>query len=315
VCQGSTGPGRTYSKRVESCSASGVSQRCQGLEAPYGASMPLSISISSGAWIQRAAYHGGNNQDYTSPLSRQLMSFWDRFERIYVINLPSRADRRREMDLELRRVGLRVNAAPVELFPAHRPSQPGEFPSIGARGCFLSHLGVLREARNARFSSIAILEDDVSFVREFDGLVPGVARALDKADWQLFYGGYRLESTPNSSPVAEISSAQQVETSHFIAFRGQETINLAIQYLELQLTRRAGDPAGGPMHVDGSYSWFRREHPQLRTFAAFPPLASQRSSQSDVSELSGVRALPPVRSAWKLIRALQTALRVHSLRE
>jgi glycosyl transferase, family 25 len=243
------------------------------------------------------------------------MSFWNRFERIYVINLPSRADRRREMDLELRRVGLCLDAAPVELFPANRPSEPGEFPSIGSRGCFLSHLNVLREARNARHSSIAILEDDVSFVRDFDGLLTGVASVLDKEDWQLFYGGHRLEGTQHSSPVAEISAVQPVETSHFIAFRGEGIINLAIQYLELQLTRPGGDPAGGPMHVDGSYSWFRREHPQLRTFAAFPPLANQRSSQSDIFELSGVRALPPVRSAWKLIRALQTALRVHSLRD
>lgn len=84
---------------------------------------------------------------------------------IYVINLPYRADRRSEMAHQLVRVGLSFDDPQVVLFPAVRPTEPGALPSIGARGCFLSHLGVLRDALKKGARQILVLEDDANFTR------------------------------------------------------------------------------------------------------------------------------------------------------
>jgi glycosyl transferase, family 25 len=185
------------------------------------------------------------------------------FAKAYVINLPSRSDRRREMSAELKRIGLEA-----EWFNAVRPDDRGEFESIGARGCFLSHLGVLR--RSLDLESVLILEDDVNFVRDFRW--PKI-----RPDWSIFYGGYRFR--PDGD----------VETTHFVAFRSN-AIRLLVPYMEAQLSRRAGDALGGPMHVDGTYLWFRREHPELVTVLARPELGYQRHSRSDI--------YPGTRRSW-----------------
>ena len=86
---------------------------------------------------------------------------------IYVINLEHRADRRIEMAQQLSRIGLDYDHPKVRLFPAMRPARPGEFPNIGSRGCFLSHLNIVKGARAQGFGCIFILEDDADFKTKF----------------------------------------------------------------------------------------------------------------------------------------------------
>ncbi|MEX1060616.1 MAG: glycosyltransferase family 25 protein, partial [Methyloceanibacter sp.] len=63
---------------------------------------------------------------------------------ISIINLEHRTDRRIAMQKQLSRIGWQA-----EFFAAIRPDIAADFPSIGARGCFLSHLAVLKNARDA----------------------------------------------------------------------------------------------------------------------------------------------------------------------
>jgi glycosyl transferase family 25 len=204
------------------------------------------------------------------------------FDKIYVINLPSRPDRRSEMDAQLRRVGLGLTASNVRLFDAIRPEDAGEFPSIGARGCFLSHLSILEEAAALKFNKIAILEDDANFVSSFRERCSIVAQVLRKNDWAIFYGGHRLLDPQPAEGCVLAEPGQGIQTTHFLAVRGAEVIRDLANYLRAQLARKAGDARGGPMHVDGSYSWFRREHPHYKTFVAVPQIAYQRASRSDI---------------------------------
>jgi hypothetical protein len=46
--------------------------------------------------------------------------------------------------------------------------------------------------------------------------------------------------------------------------------------------RPGGHPDGGPMHIDGAYSFFRERNPDVMTLIACPNLGWQRSSRSDV---------------------------------
>jgi glycosyl transferase family 25 len=213
-------------------------------------------------------------------------AFWNEFERIYVINLESRSDRRKEVDEQLRRVGLSLHAPPVRLFRAVRPESPGGFPSIGARGCFLSHLGVLEDACKDKLQSLVILEDDIHFSRDINERIEALTQTMRSSTWSFFYGGYRVSEKPIGSGLPTARPDQAIQTTHFVGVRGQSMINSLVAYMQAQLMRRPGDPLGGPMHVDGTYSWFRRAHPEFVTVLANPEIGRQRASASDIDQRS-----------------------------
>jgi glycosyl transferase, family 25 len=229
----------------------------------------------------------------------------DRFERIVVINLPSRADRRSEMGQQLAAVGLAWDAPMVRRFDAIRPSDRGGFPSVGARGCFLSHLGVLREARDAGARNVLIMEDDIDFSAHLASQWPPVSRDLASDAWSFFYGGHVIDGAAPSAHLHTwvVPPDTPVQTAHFLGVRGAAIAEL-VAYLEAMLGRVSGDAAGGPMHVDGAYSWFRREHPHHVTIAASVQLGVQRPSRTDIHPLRWFDRWTGVRNAVELARRL-----------
>lgn len=224
----------------------------------------------------------------------------DSFDAIYVINLPERTDRRAEMGIELAKVGLSFDSPKVHLFPAVRPADRGGFESIGARGCFMSHLAVLKLAQGRR--NVLILEDDLN-IRADRRLAPL------PIDWGIFYGGARHEMTPTRS-LTDMPASARIECAHFVAFNGAE-IGRLVDFLDTILTREPGDPRGGPMHVDGAYNVYRALHTGVRTIVATPELGYQRSSRSDIAPLrwfdrSGIRTMTG--SVRKLRRVTVSAM-------
>ncbi|HEY9239313.1 MAG TPA: glycosyltransferase family 25 protein [Burkholderiaceae bacterium] len=228
-----------------------------------------------------------------------------RFDRIYVINLPARADRRAEIQVQLQRVGLALDRAPVRLFPAVRPDAPGPFPSIGARGCFLSHLGVLKDAAAAGCQRILIFEDDLDFSPAGLAAIEPALHALDVQPWGMFYGGYRIDPMPRGEgPIHAVAPDTVIGTTHFVGLNAP-WIGAAAEYLDAMLQRPAGDPNGGPMHVDGAYSWLRAAHPEMPTWVATPELGDQRPSRTDIHDLRWYDAWPGVRNLAHLARRLR----------
>lgn len=222
--------------------------------------------------------------------------------RLYVINLPSRADRRREMAAELGRIGKSLDDPDVKLFPAIRPDDAGGFPSVGAHGCFLSHLGVLDDALRRGEGPILLIEDDAALCENFLPRALAAFDALAGVDWGLFYGGY--ESLPVvGKGLVEIPGAAPIRTTHFLCFNRPAIAPLK-RYLEAMLERPPGDGAGGPMHVDGAYCWFRKHHPEFRTFAVAPPLAGQRRSRSDIAAQRWYDRTPLISAVAGLARRL-----------
>jgi hypothetical protein len=235
------------------------------------------------------------------------------FDAIYVINLASRPDRRAQMRTQLRRVGIDPDALPVVFFDAVRPAAPGGFPTIGARGCFLSHLGVLRDARAAGRRHILVLEDDLDFAADFTGRFPHMAAAAEGLGWDVWYlGALAVEPAPAAAraddDLVALSPDSVVLGTHMLAL-GADAIARLVPYLEAMLARPVGDPAGGPMHVDGAYGWFRRDHPALRTLLATPPLGHQRPSRTDVHALRWFDRLPGVHRAAALLRRARASTR------
>jgi hypothetical protein len=232
----------------------------------------------------------------------------DFFDNIYIINLPHRTDRKKEIEEQFSNIGLSIDGDRIRFFSAIRPDTPGGFTTVGARGCFMSHLGILTEARDRGSKNILILEDDCNFVSNFSEKLQVIQTAMAQRTWSFFYGGALNVIEPEKLHNGWLSPAQGVMGAHFFAASGSVLPEL-VQYLELMLTRPPGDAMGGPMHVDGAYSWFRAAHPGYSSFLAVPELAYQRSSATDIHIRKWYEK--PLLNQWILgyLRKLKNAIR------
>jgi hypothetical protein len=228
------------------------------------------------------------------------------FDHIVVINLPSRADRRQQMDKELARVG--VPAHVVYFFPAIRPEEDGGFPSTGARGAYLSHLAVLRQARNEGWHSVLVMEDDLQLHPRLPHVWPALAGALAQHHWGLAYLGHMGSDPVHAPPSGDTPYWQPThlpqQCLHCYAVH-ERVFDDVIAYLEACLHRPAGHPDGGLMHVDGAMSMFRQRHPEVLTLLAQPSLGSQRPSRSDITHNRWYDRWPLTRALVDLARQLK----------
>lgn len=230
----------------------------------------------------------------------------DAFDAIRVINLPRRTDRRAQVQRELAALGYPPGKGKVAFFDAIEPAEPAGFDSIGARGCFLSHLAVLTEARAAGWSRVLVVEDDAMFMPAL--LKAQALEALCRdGDWDFLYVGHVEPPVPG--PLAWLRTTGPLRCTHGYAVRSR-VLPALTDYLAACLARRPGDPAGGPMHVDGAFTMFRGFHPEVVTYRASTSLIIQRSSRSDVAAPRRADALLP---AWLLgpLRAAKSWLRRH----
>jgi len=227
------------------------------------------------------------------------------FKGIFVINLPERVDRRREIVAELTRAG--VDNSRVEIFPGIRPTEAAGFPGIGARGCFLSHLGILKEAKRRNIAPVLVLEDDLALSQQLLDVQGALVSVLESQDWGFVYLGHVVDVGAVDG-VTLRPYDEGVMTTHFYGVTATVRDAL-IEFLELVLTRQPGDPLGGPMHVDGAFSMFRQQHPEIRTLLAYPSLVWQRSSRSDISDGSWYDRLPFVQPLVARAREFKSRLK------
>lgn len=233
------------------------------------------------------------------------------FDALYIINLPSRPDRRKEMIEQLKLADIEAGDPRVCFFNAVRPVEKAGFPTVGTRGCFLSHLGVLKLAQQAGHRTILLLEDDTNFAIRSPEDLEVLGRQLGEREWDFVYPGF-LSITPATeltSALSVVDPASSVMGAHMMLIRSTVFATL-IAYLEDMLTRPTGSAEGGPMHVDGAYSWFRREHPSLTTLVCSPQLGYQRPSRTDIHRLQWFDRTPVVRSIVQRLRRARAKSRV-----
>lgn len=218
-----------------------------------------------------------------------MASILPEFDAIRIVSLADRVDRRAQLREEFARVGMPVGQGPVRLFDAIRPADAGGFPSVGAHGCFLSHLEVLRQARDAGVQRLLVLEDDALFTPLF-GKADALIDFCRSDEWDLLYPGHILPAEPG--PLRWIRTAGGLQCTHAYAVRG-EVIPALIHFLEAILSPGREPDAPGPMHVDAAYNVFMVLHPAIRTFRASKAIVIQRSSKSDVSRSGRVDEILP----------------------
>lgn len=224
---------------------------------------------------------------------------------LVLINLPERTDRRDEFDAQLRKIGLSFEHPRVRLFPAIRPTDPAGFPTIGTRGCFLSHMAVIEQAISAGDRSVIICEDDLDFASDFLTRLPAVLDVIGRETWDIIYAGYSSDQTGDlvghEANIFRLPPAHPVLCAHFYFIKGQAITDFHA-YLKDILSRPPGHPDGGPMHYDGAINRFRKDRPDLVTLATLPTLGTQRSSRTDIHTPRWFDRTPLVRDVTALLR-------------
>jgi hypothetical protein len=223
------------------------------------------------------------------------------FDKTYIINLPERYDRRQEIMKELKRIGATLSDQ-VVIFPAIKPTDQGEFPSIGAKGCFLSHLAILTEARDQGLNSVLILEDDLSFKNLLIKQQERVVSKLQQLEWDFVYLGHGINKRSTENVIFE-EFPHPLMLAHFIGINRRVIAPLA-SFLKTVSERPDGHPEGGAMHVDGAYSTFRKQNPNI-TLIANPSLGFQRSSPSDIATRQWFDNLPALSQLVAKLRKIK----------
>ena len=225
------------------------------------------------------------------------------FDHLYIINLPTRPDRRREMEAQLRLVGL-DNHPKVSFFPAVRGETAGGFASPGARGAFLSHLGILQAALACGARRILIAEDDLdfSFPNDFD-LVASLAPLATKR-WDFFYGGYHFPERFLSigTGLVDVGNRFDIGGLHLYDVSGEVMPDLVAWLYEVEARNARGQDV--LPHVDLAYTAFQRRKPDCVTYVMSPAIGLQRRSRSDIQQTRFYDRIPFLRPIADVLRPL-----------
>ena len=123
-------------------------------------------------------------------------------DKIYYINLNKRTDRREQIEKELNEFGL--NYERFEAIETH---------GFGIHGCGLSHLAVLKLAKENNYENVLILEDDFTFLVSKDEFEQQLTSFFDlKLPFDVLMLSYLLKHTEDTK-YESISKVKEAETA------------------------------------------------------------------------------------------------------
>lgn len=230
------------------------------------------------------------------------------FDRAYIINLRDRPDRRQEVEDEFGKIGLTIPNDLIRFYTATRPTERGNFHSVGARGAFSSHRNVLDMAAADKLRNVLVFEDDVSFRDVGDDCISQIITRLSETDWDLIYFGY-VSPADQASAGSLIPWKDITIGTHFYGVNGR-FMGRMLGYMRDSEAGPAGDPERGPTSADGIYNRVRLRNPDIRVFLASPSLAVQRSSRTDLQPVSIYDRIPVLAPGMRVARKIKHQVRM-----
>ncbi len=232
-----------------------------------------------------------------------MLSPLDYFDRVAIINLPSRPDRLRALGAELRRIGFDIGCPKAVIPHAPEPSDANGFPSRGVFGNFLSHLDIIEAAWRDGLNNVLVLEDDAIFRAEFRTFP--VAEVLTAQSWDICFIGHALNLAPHTDGF--VRSDAPFKWAHCYAVN-RSIMPRLVDYLKETMDRPAGHPAGGKMYIDGAFSLFRQRNPDVISLLSAPCQSSQKGSPSNLAGRRWYDKISLTRPAVIVARALRDEL-------
>ena len=125
----------------------------------------------------------------------------DYFDKIFILNLKRRPDRKAKMIEKINKVGITnyefVEAVdgleePVISIYRHKSRFNGFFEVPGALGILLSMLKIIMISKNRNYNKILVLEDDAIFHKRFNDIF--TAKQSSIPDWKLLYFGTSMHN-------------------------------------------------------------------------------------------------------------------------
>jgi GR25 family glycosyltransferase involved in LPS biosynthesis len=143
----------------------------------------------------------------------RIMNPFSYFCKIYVINLDSRPDRMRECQNEFNKLGIETERFPGIVFTGTQDDYWNR-----CMGCHLSHLSIIKKAKELNLKNILIFEDDVKFINNPVEILSNALIQLP-CEWDMFYLGGNIcrKMTKISENIAKLSHAQ---STHAYAING-----------------------------------------------------------------------------------------------
>lgn len=193
------------------------------------------------------------------------------FDKIYMINLKRRPDRRIRMKKCLRMQGVNftlfdavdskslnstyLRKMGIDMLPGYVDPYRERGLTRGEIGCFLSHFTIWNEVREKEYSSVMILEDDVRFEPGFARRIIDLMERIKMAEmpWDLIYVGRKRLQRVVEPPVENVEGLVEPDYSYW-------TIGylLSLSGAEKLID---GDPLGRMVPVDEYLPIMYDKHP------------------------------------------------------
>ncbi len=201
-------------------------------------------------------------------------------EKVFVLNLPHRTDRLESFEDAAEKLDLEYTV--FESFDGKKylhsdftydgikigPPYHNENYFKGQVGCLLSHLSLIKYCKRKNYSKVAILEDDVSFVDDFNNKIDNLFSKINN-DWQMLYlSGSSPEFIENFDGYSSIS---QILTTHSYIIKSEIYDVLINNFYEKLFTHE----------VDVCYSHI---HKKVKTYVSMPFLTYQEAGYSDIGQ-------------------------------
>jgi glycosyl transferase family 25 len=209
-------------------------------------------------------------------------TFFEYCDRISIIHLPNRTDRLHALGRELARLGVDIRNPKIVFPDPPMPDGTNGFRSRGVYGNFLSHLEIIESAFRDNLETVLVLEDDAIFSDRFSAKQSVVAEALKNMPWDMCFIGHSLRSGLPTSSTGLVRFSGPFIWAHCYAVHRRVMPRL-IQFMKDTMNRPPGDPKGGRMYIDATYTLFRQFNPDVISLVSSPCLSVQRGSQSSLN--------------------------------
>jgi cytochrome b involved in lipid metabolism len=195
------------------------------------------------------------------------MKFFDKFDKVYCVNLKHREDRKNNILNEC----VKYDLGEIDFFEAFNGNNISHNYKIsnGNVGLIMSNIEIIKEAKNNGYKNILVIEDDCYFTDEIKNIDSYID--LLPEDWDMFYLGGNHNGVVGSNPPIKINEKivklHHTFTTHFVA------INNTVYDVLLERLSTFVDP------IDVIYTTIQKTH---NVYCTSETIAKQINGYSDI---------------------------------